>query len=119
MKRCEMYRREREKGLTYQEIADKYGVSRQAVQQVCSKYTLHFFRPFTKEQCIYINLRNWLNDNKISKAELLRRLDIETIGVNNNRVSDYLKGRMFPQKRVIDKFITATGLTYEELFVVG
>lgn len=119
MKKAEIYRMERENGLSYQQIADKYGVSKQAVHQVCSKYTPARFRYWTQKMCIYVNLRNWLNDNKITKSELIRRLGYETLQETYARVGRYLRGGIYPPKRTIDKFIEVTGLTYEELWVIG
>ena len=66
MKKYELYRLEREKGLSYREIASKYGVSMQNIAQACAKSNPCHFRFWTDEQCIYPNVRNWLNENKIS-----------------------------------------------------
>lgn len=119
MKKMELYRAERESGLTYQQIADKYGVSKQVVQQACGKYTPHLYRPWTKERCIYVNLRRWLEENKITMSELLRRLGRENLASNHAQINRYLKGKSNPSKKSIDKFIEVTGLTYEELWVIG
>ena len=67
--------------MTYQEIADKYGVSRQVVGQACGKANPCRFRFWKDTACIYPNVRNWLNDNKISKSELVRRLEWKTVSV--------------------------------------
>lgn len=119
MKKAEIYRMERNSGLTFQEIADKYGVSKQFVHQMCSESTDSLFRGWLKERCIYVNLRNWMNDNKISKKELLQRLGLEALSGNYKRIGHYLKGECYPPKQMIDKFIEVTGLTYEELWVIG
>lgn len=58
MKRADMYKEERRKGLTYQAIADKYGVSKQAVQQVCGKDNGLHFRAWDTKDCIYPNCGN-------------------------------------------------------------
>lgn len=119
-KRAPLYRADRKKGLTYQAIADKYGVSKQCVYQACAAYRTNTrFREFTPKQCIYINLRNWLNDNRINLKELICRLGLEPLSVNYGRICQYLTGYCYPQKKMIDKFISVTGLTYEQLFELG
>lgn len=110
------YRAEREKGLTYRTIAEKYGVSYQSVAQACGKGNPHLFRYHTAKSVIYPNLRKWLNDNKISKQELLRRAGLEVLSENDKRLSDILSGRTEPRKTTIDRLIKATGMSYEKLF---
>lgn len=116
MKRADMYRAEREKGLTYQAIADKFGVTKQAVQCVCGKNCDAKFRRWDASKCVYPNVRKWLNENRITKAELIRRMGIETEASNYMRIGDYLRGKGYPLKQTIDRLLSATGLTYEQFF---
>ena len=116
MKKYELYRQEREKGLTYREIAEKYGVSYQAVAQACGKSQPIRFRFWTKDMCIYPNVRKWLNENKITYRELFRRLGWETCGKNYTYLGNWLRGENYPRKQIIDKFLSVTGLTYEQFF---
>lgn len=116
MKKFEIYRQEREKGLTYQQIADKYGVSRQVVAQACGRYQRSRYRIWTPSMCIYPNVRNWLNKNQITCGELIRRMGWVPYSTNYVKVRDYLTGETYPQKVTIDKFLEVTGLTYEEFF---
>lgn len=110
------YIEERNKGLTYQEIAAKYGVTYQAVAQAAGRHSPGHFRVFTNKSCIYTGLRNWLNENKISRAELMRRMHLAVGGKNTDRVGRLLRGDTDPNKRDIDLLIQITGLTYEVLF---
>lgn len=119
MKKCEVYRKERENGLTYQEIADKYGVSRQMVAQACGKFQPARFRYVTETGCPFINIRNWMNFYKITRSELIRRLGLEVLPCNRDRVNSYLSGRINPPKWFIDKMIEVTGLQYSMLFTIG
>lgn len=54
MKKYELYRTERDKGLTYQQIADKYGVSKQNVAQACQGKQKKAF-PFLDFIYLYIS----------------------------------------------------------------
>ena len=116
MKKCEIYRQERANGLTYQEIADKYGVSKQRIGQVCAEYNPFYFRPWSETSCVYPNVRNWLNKNKITKAELIRRLGLTLHYTHYTRVGYYLRGEHYPSKKMIDALLDMTGLTYEKFF---
>jgi transcriptional regulator with XRE-family HTH domain len=116
MKKFELYRQERKEGLTYREIAEKYGVSYQVVAQACGKSQPNRFRFWTKDMCIYPNVRKWLNENKITYRELQRRLGWETCSANYIYIGDWLRGKTYPRKKVIDKLLSATGLTYEKFF---
>ena len=107
----------REQGLTYQQIADKLGVSRQYVGVLCVRSTPRGFQFITEKGCIYPNLRDWMNENRVSRSELVRRM-----GLNNSpmhyvsALSSYMRGICDPPKWFIDKMLEETGLTYEQLF---
>lgn len=116
--RADLYREEYAKGMTYAEIARKYGVSRQAVQMACGKQDVSKFRPWTEDRCIYPNLRKWLNDNRVSLFEFVRRMEAIPSGHITYRYSCYFKGGIYPQKRTIDKMLEVTGLTYEQMWEV-
>lgn len=113
--RADLYIAAREQGMTYAQIAEKYGVSKQTVGQVCGKAQPYMFRAVT-ENCVYPNLRRWMNDNKVSIKELLRMMG-KTPYVNTcKNMSGYLRGENDPPKVIIDDMLKATGLTYEEMF---
>jgi transcriptional regulator with XRE-family HTH domain len=114
-----IYREERKNGLTYQQIADKYGVSKQTVGQACRTYNANMYRPVTPKRCIYVNLRNWMNKNKVGTVELTRRLGVEGAGRNEYQMRNLLLGAFQPRKPHIDRLIEITGLTYEQLFQEG
>ena len=114
--KADLYRAERAKGLKYREIAEKYGVSFQAVAQKCSEYESGKFRPFTEKNCVYPNLRKWLNENRVSQSEFVRRMGYVPTGKTKVSFGGYFRGEGYPQKRTIDKMLQATGLTYEELW---
>lgn len=116
--KADLYRKDREAGLTYQQIGDKYGVTAQAVANVCSKTDGDQFRGWTKRQCIYPNLRRWLNENRVNMAEFLRRLDLIPTNGMQDRYRSYFRGMTYPKKQQIDRMLAVTGLTYEKLWEV-
>lgn len=110
---------DREAGMTYQQIAEKHGVSHQYVSQVVSTYNPKNFRFITPKGCIYPNLRKWMNDNQISVAELLRRMYLEPVQGNVERLRNVMRGDANPRKDYIDRMIEATGMSYKKLFKEG
>ena len=114
--RADLYIAERDKGLTYVEIAKKYGVSYQAVAQCCAKHTPGHFKPYTETEVVYPNLRKWLNENKVSRSEFCRRMGTVTRGGSYDAVRCWFGGMNYPTKDRIDKILAMTGLTYEELW---
>ena len=110
----------REQGMTYQQIADHFGITYQAVAQTLSKYEPSRFRYVTENGCVYPNIRNWMNRNKVTKSEFVRRLGLCNCYDNKARLASYLRGECDPSKSTIDKILAVTGMTYEEAFeVVG
>lgn len=114
--RADLYMADRAKGLTYTEIGAKYGVSYQAVAQVCGKIAPSHFKPYTAEEVVYPNLRRWLNENKIARSEFARRLGNIPSSNYTGYISEWFRGRKYPIKTTIDKIIAVTGLSYEKLF---
>lgn len=114
--RYTLYRQLRDQGLTYREIAEKCGVSKQAVHIACRAGNTSWFRPFKDESCVYPRLKDWLNANKVSGVALVSLMgDI----ANSHRVPKWyaiLRGERELAKSDIDNLIKVTGMTYEELF---
>lgn len=106
----------RDKGMTYQQIADHLGISYQAVANVLSKNNPRLFRFISESGCAYPNLRRWMNENKVGKRELLRRCGLAVAPGNVARLESYLSGRVDLPKRTIDKILSVTGMSYEEVF---
>ena len=105
----------RDQGLTHREIAEQVGVSRQYVSTVCGSYDPIYFQ-YINEGCVYPNLREWMNTNKISRRELLRRMGLTPRHNNSEKLSRYMRGENDPRKDYIDRMLKATGMTYEKLF---
>ena len=59
-------------------------------------------------------MRKWLNENKITYAELSRRMGNGY--TRHYTLRAYLRGICYPPKLTIDKFLSVTNLTYEQFF---
>lgn len=105
----------RDQGMKYREIAEKLGVSNQYVSMVCAQYDPAHFQ-YIGESCVYPNLRNWMNENKVSRKEFLRRMGLTGNPGNYERLTSYMRGESHPRKQYIDKMLKVTGLKYEKLF---
>lgn len=118
--RYDLYIADRKAGMTFEEIARKHGVSRQAVE--CSlrktgeKRGGSKFRVFTEKTCIYPNLRRWLNENRVTQQKFALLVGRNLAASNSSSVGTWLKGKSYPLKENIDQILLVTGLTYEELF---
>lgn len=107
---------DREAGMKIKDIAAKHGVSFQRVQSVVGRYSPTHFQYVETSGCIYPNLRRWMNDNKVSRSELLRRMGFEAYPENSRRLLAFMTGKYTVRKPYIDRLLRATGMTYETLF---
>lgn len=106
----------RKKGATYRELSELFGISYQRVHQLIGKYDGRYFRTITKDICVYDAIRNWLNENRVSVAEVTRRMYGNTTHCNYERTKGRLNGTIELTKTYIDKILSITNLTYEEAF---
>lgn len=107
--KTDLYIKERAKGLTLREIADKYEVSYQAVAIAIAKVDPTFYKTISSKGCIYPNLRRWLNKSLENQHRLFSAL-------KGKSTRDFLNGTRMPKKDAIDIMLKVTGMTYEELF---
>ena len=105
--------------MTYSEIAQKVGVSKQRISQVLGKQDVRYFVKIDEDACLFPNLAAWMNENKVSRMEFVRRMGYEAIPPAAVRFSDIMKGRLHPRKPYIDRMMKVTGMTYEKLFAVN
>lgn len=104
-------------GATFEEIGKAFNISKQRVAQIIGGQIKSHFKEISPDACVYPYLRKWMNDNKITKAELTRRLYGNTCPNNQRFVRGILRGsNRGVNKTIIDKWLTVTGLTYEKLF---
>lgn len=105
---AEMYEM-RLNGCTLNEIAERFGISKQRVQQLIpDSGNIRFAKAIN--QCIYPNIRKWMyeNNSNWSRFAVLSGLSI-------NRIRRALIGENIT-KSVIDKILDTTGLSYEIAF---
>jgi transcriptional regulator with XRE-family HTH domain len=105
----------RAQGFTYQQIGDELGCSKQYIAQVLGKQSVHNFHVIKASDCAYPRLAKWMNENKVSRSEFLRRCGLLPLGENLARFHRILRGNIEPRKTDIDRMLKVTGMTYEEL----
>lgn len=111
----EKMRELRDQGMKQREIAELFGVSKQYVSTVCAVHQPGKYIPVGKD-CVYPNLKRWMNENRVSKSEMLRRMGLERHQNNMGRLTRCIRGESQPRKDYIDKMLEVTGMTYEVMF---
>lgn len=107
--RAKIYLEDRKNGMTYREIAEKYGVSYQSVHSCCTRQDGTYHTSVSPKGCIYPNLRRWLNADKNRRDRFFQEMKCYSI-------REYIKGVRQPKKDAIDKMLALTGMTYEVMF---
>lgn len=98
-------------GFTYQEIANKFGISRECVQQKLRREING--NKASSKNCIYPGLVNWMRGKGFSAFELNAKAGIcKNIQAFYNR----LYGRTGWEMDEIKKILAFTGLTFDEAF---
>lgn len=99
----------RVKGYSLQEIGDKFGITRERVRKILSEPARSARASTIK--CVYPAISDYFKRNRIGTYQFASRTGITYATLYNT-----LTGRTNPNKRVIDKILSETGLTYEEAF---
>lgn len=106
----------RKQGLTYKEIGEEMGISKQRVCHYLNKGDCRYNKPIKEHQCVFVGIRNWMNSNNISMSELVRRLKNTNHPVEFYLVRKYLTREYSMRMDTIDRLLEITGLTYEQAF---
>ena len=122
--KCKLSRTEmqamRDEGYNYTQIAEAAGVSKQRIfQLIGGEQRNRTPKPLTETECVYPNLRKWMNENHVSRGELTRRLYNGTTPPRAcERVNKFLNGTVnhIINRQFLDSILKITGLTYEQLF---
>lgn len=96
-------------------ISREFGIPRWKVYDIILESGQKHFRPIMPGRCIYVNLRNWMNENRVSRDELIRRIGLEVNESTRNKVKNFMTGRVYPSTYEISLYMEASGLPYEEL----
>jgi transcriptional regulator with XRE-family HTH domain len=115
MTRVEEMRAKADDGMTYQQIADAYGISRQRVAQILGRYSSNRHRP-ERTYSIYPGVDRWMHENKMTYTEVARQLGYAVAAGTLSRINRIFTGVSEMNKSDIDKLINLAGKTYEELF---
>lgn len=105
-----------DEGYNFTEIAEKCGVTRQYVSMVFRGTELSDFRRLDETKCVFPNFMDWWNRNRMTYTKFFVRMGLAYHETNIVRLKSYLSGKNSLSKHYIDKLITATGMTYEQLF---
>lgn len=110
----------REKGYSYQEIAEKYGITRQRAYAIIYNRTERM-KEENFSQClksvVYPGIRNWMLKNRVTISEFHNLL-------NENVKSSVDTRRFLTEKSrkesidIIRKILQVTSMTFEEAFCV-
>lgn len=101
-------------GISIQEIADNFGVTREYIRKITPKISTKSVRSKNLELYIYPNISRWMQKNRVCASKLSKM-----IGTSASTVTNMLNGSVSTTKRIIDKVLEVTGMTYEEAFCVS
>ena len=107
-KRADLVRRLHAKGLTYEEIGEIFGFSKQRAFELAHSKNGDSFHTNAIVKIKYVGLRNWMLENRVKMCDLEKRC--------GSKLHKCLIGECDPSKKNIDKILTITGMTYEECF---
>ena len=95
-------------GFTYQEIAEKFGVSKQYINQMLQS-AIGERRNKTLDKIVYPNIANWLKNNECSISEFAIR-----VGIKRSTLDSKLYGRNKFNSDEIKRILDVTGMKFEE-----
>ena len=105
-----------EENMTYQQIADSMGVSKQYISQLlCGTVKEKGYQRVRESAFPYPALINWMRENQVTQMKLVQKMGYASSPGNYNKVSQRIK-RGNLRKTDIDKLLEVTGLSYEKLF---
>lgn len=98
-------------GVSLQEIADKFCVSKQYIHQTLPAERLRSRRRHYLRKAAYPNLEAWMFKRGISNKDFSTMINVSIA-----TVARLVSGKQGISKSTIDKILAVTGMTYEEAF---
>ena len=102
-------------GYSYREIGEKFGVSRQYVEQTLKEILPNrnstVRRTRTSEKCIYSGLSDYIKQNNITMKKLM-----QVIGISHTTLNAKIIGEREFTITEFNKILEYTGMTFEECF---
>ena len=95
-------------GFSYQEIAEKFGVSKQYINQMLQN-VISERRNKAVNKIVYPNIANWLKDNECSISEFVIR-----VGIKRSTLDYKLHGTGKFNSDEIKRILDVTGMKFEE-----
>lgn len=105
-------------GATFQQIADKFGVTKQFIQQSLFPSDNRKVRASNGSMCIYAGLAQFIDDYHVTQRKLGELLGIKCVESSTTRVRKRLTGKTPFTINEIYKILEFTGMTFEECFAL-
>lgn len=106
----------RENGMSFQQIADELGVTKQRVSQYCAGVNAKHYRFCGEKTCIYVGLRDWMNRHGVNTTVLLQMMGYVYNPGSTERWRGKFAGKSALRIDEIKKILAVTGLTFEQAF---
>ena len=99
----------RANGCTLQQVAVKYGITRERVRQILLAYTA----PRKEKVYAYPNISNWMEENGVTLSQLA-----DNCKLSYNTVRGYLNGVREPNFIFVQYILKETGMPFEVAFQI-
>ena len=99
----------RANGCTLQQVADKYGITRERVRQILFAYTA----PRKEKVYAYPNISRWMEENGVTLSQLA-----DNCKLSYNTVRGYLNGVRDPNFIFVQYILKETGMPFEVAFQI-
>lgn len=101
----------RAEGFSLKEIGEKFGVSKQRVDQIFSSLLRKGGRVKRRKDYVYPNINKWMYENNVILSEFAKNT-----GTNVGNLSQKMKGKQDFSMKQIRNILNYTGMTFEEAF---
>ena len=99
----------RANGCTLQQVADKYGITRERVRQILLAYSA----PRKEKVYAYPNISHWMAENGVTLSKLA-----DNCKLSYNTVRGYLNGVRDPNFIFVQYILKETGMPFEVAFQI-